>query len=48
MPHSRCGVFSNVSSEFYRRLASPYEDKQIKINGDVDLYVEFLKDIEIH
>lgn len=40
------GVFGNVSSEFYRRLASPYEDKQIKNHGDVDLYEEFLKDIQ--
>lgn len=40
------GVFSNVSSEFYRRLAAPYEDKQIQKNGDVDLYEEFLKEIE--
>src|SRR3989344_5934055 len=35
------GVFSNVSGEFYRRLAAPYEDKQIEKNGDVDLYKEF-------
>lgn len=40
------GVFSNVADEFYRRLATPYEDKQIKNHGDVDLYEEFLKDIK--
>ena len=40
------GVFSNVSEEFYRRLATPYEDKQIENYGDVDLYEEFLKDIK--
>ncbi|MEK7066858.1 MAG: hypothetical protein AAB949_00570 [Patescibacteria group bacterium] len=39
------GVFKNVSDEFYRRLASPYEDKQIAKNGDVDLYVEYKKEI---
>lgn len=35
------GVFQNVADEFYRRLAAPYEDKQIEKNGDVDLYEEF-------
>lgn len=40
------GVFSNVAGEFYRRLATPYEDKQIKSHGDIDLYKEFLKDIK--
>lgn len=29
------GVFSNLSSEFYRRLAAPYEDRKIKDQGDV-------------
>ncbi len=29
------GVFSNLASEFYRRLAAPYEDKKIKEHGDV-------------
>jgi len=29
------GVFSNLASEFYRRLAAPYEDKKIKDQGDV-------------
>lgn len=29
------GVLSNVASEFYRKLAIPYEDKKIAENGDV-------------
>ena len=29
------GVFSNLASEFYRRLAAPYEDRKIKDHGDV-------------
>jgi hypothetical protein len=32
------GVFRNVADEFYRRVASPYEDQQIRANGDVPLY----------
>lgn len=40
------GVFKNIADEFYRRLATPYENKQIEKNGDVDLYEEFLKDIK--
>lgn len=40
------GVFKNVADEFYRRLASPYEDKQIAKHGDVDLYEVFPKDME--
>jgi len=40
------GVFKNVGDEFYRRLASPYEDKQIVKNGDVDLYREYREEIE--
>lgn len=39
------GVFSNVADEFYRRLATPYEDKQIEKHGDVDLYKDFPGDI---
>lgn len=37
------GVLSNISSEFYRRIMAPYEDKKIIENGDVDLYEEFSK-----
>ena len=29
------GVFHNIADEFYRRFMSPYEDVQIKKNGDV-------------
>jgi len=29
------GVLKNISQEFYRRFAGPYEDEQIKKNGDV-------------
>jgi hypothetical protein len=39
------GTFKNIADEFYRRLAVPYEDRQIVVNGDVDLYAEFLKDL---
>jgi Domain of unknown function (DUF6899) len=39
------GTFKNIADEFYRRLAAPYENRQIAANGDVDLYTEFLEDI---
>lgn len=29
------GVFKNMIDEFYRRYVAPYEDEQIKKNGDV-------------
>jgi hypothetical protein len=32
------GVLKNVGDEFYRRIAEPYEDKQIAKNGDVPEY----------
>jgi len=32
------GVLKNVNDEFYRRVAVPYEDKQIAKNGDVPEY----------
>ena len=32
------GVFQNVASEFYRRVAVPYEDRQMAQSGDVDLF----------
>jgi hypothetical protein len=38
------GVFKNIADEFYVRVGRPYEDKQIKKNGDVDLYEELSKD----
>ncbi len=37
------GVFHNIADEFYRRLGTLYEDKQIAKNGDVDLYQELSK-----
>lgn len=39
------GVFKNISDEFYRRLAVPYEDRQIAESGDVDLYKEYSEEI---
>jgi hypothetical protein len=29
------GVLENVKQEFYRRVASPYENEKIRENGDV-------------
>lgn len=29
------GVLENVKQEFYRRIATPYEEQKIKENGDV-------------
>lgn len=29
------GVFKNIGEEWYRRFTGPYEDEQIKANGDV-------------
>jgi len=37
------GVFKNVADEFYRRVAAPYEDRQIAANGDVPLYEEYAR-----
>jgi hypothetical protein len=34
------GVLKNVADEFYRRVAVPYEDKQMIINGDVAEYLK--------
>jgi hypothetical protein len=39
------GVFKNVADEFYRRVASVYEDLQIAKNGDVPLYEAYAKRI---
>lgn len=33
------GVLENIKQEFYRRLASNYEDIKMKENGDVSEYV---------
>ncbi len=40
------GVFKNIADEFYRRLAAPYEERQMVKSGDVDLYAEYLAEIE--
>jgi hypothetical protein len=32
------GVLENIKQEFYRRVASPYEDKKIRENGDIFEY----------
>jgi hypothetical protein len=40
------GVFHNMAAEFYRRLAAPYEDRQMAKSGDVDLFQEFIEEIE--
>jgi hypothetical protein len=42
------GVFQNIAIEFYRRVAVPYEDRQRAQKGDVDLYQEFVQEIEQH
>jgi hypothetical protein len=38
------GVFKNIGDEFYRRIAAPYEDRQIHANGDVPLYEAYAHD----
>ncbi len=40
------GVFKNIADEFYRRVAAAYEDQQLAHNGDVDLFQEYLGEIE--
>lgn len=42
------GVLHNVADELYRRLATPYEDRQRQRHGDVDLYAAFLQDLGAH
>jgi hypothetical protein len=32
------GVLENIKQEFYRRVASPYEDQKILQNGDIKEY----------
>jgi hypothetical protein len=32
------GVMENIKQEYYRRIASPYEDKKILENGDIREY----------
>ena len=40
------GTFKNVADEFYRRVGVPYENQQMAQNGDVDLYQEYLVELE--
>jgi hypothetical protein len=40
------GVFQNIAAEFYRRVAVPYEDRQMEQSGDVDLFQEYVREIE--
>jgi len=40
------GVFKNIGDEFYRRVAAAYEDKQKANSGDVDLFQEYLEEID--
>ena len=35
------GTFKNIADEFYRRIAVPYEERQLEKSGDVDLYREY-------
>ena len=35
------GTFKNISDEFYRRIAVPYENQQIDKSGDVDMFREY-------
>jgi len=37
------GVLVNILLEIYRRVGVPYEEKQIKKNGDVDMFEEFIQ-----
>lgn len=32
------GVLENIKQEFYRRLAAPYEDMKVDLNGDIKEY----------
>lgn len=40
------GTFTNIAQEFYRRVGVPYENQQMARSGDVDLYEEYLADLE--
>jgi len=35
------GTFRNIADEFYRRIAVPYENRQIEKSGDVDMFQEY-------
>jgi hypothetical protein len=42
---SLSGLFANISQEFYRRVAGPYEDKQSEKSGDVKEFSDFEKQL---
>jgi hypothetical protein len=35
------GTFKNIADEFYRRVAVPYENRQIEKSGDIDMFREY-------
>jgi hypothetical protein len=35
------GVLENIKQEYYRRVASPYEDQKIIANGDIQEYKKY-------
>lgn len=37
------GTFQNIAQEFYRRLAAPYEDQQLALHGDLNLFRDLLE-----
>jgi hypothetical protein len=39
------GIFQSISIEFYRRVASPYLNKQCELNGDVVEFSEYDMDL---
>lgn len=38
------GTFHHIADELYRRLGAPYEDRQLAVHGDVELYDEVLRE----
>lgn len=36
--HRAYGVFFAAAAEFYRRLVAPYEDRAMRLNGDISAY----------
>lgn len=40
------GVLENIKQEFYRRIASSYEDTKIHQNGDVKEYKKWMNSIQ--
>lgn len=38
------GVLTCAKDEFYRRVVVPYEDSKIEENGDVEQYLDILKE----